>query len=411
MKRIVAVLVFIMLTFCACSPAVKIESETLDFSTSSVFKEKDSFLFNSLEQNEFRGAWLSYLEINPKKLTDENEYRAYVEGILCRLEGFKVGDLFVQVRPFADAVYKSEVFETSSSVVKKRGDSLPFDFLKVIIDEAGKKKIRIHAWINPYRILTQARNEEINSQSSIGKMLCEENSNKIIRTESGLFFNPASLEAQQFIIDGVREILKNYDVAGIHIDDYFYPSTGESIDKTQYAEYEKSGGRLSLEEWRRENVSSLISGIYCAVKACSKSKIFSISPCADIEKNEKLHYADVKKWCSEEGYCDMIIPQIYFGFDNEAMPFEGCANCWKELCKDKRVFLCAGLAAYKIGKEDAFAGESGKDEWKENSDILKRQVELLRNIGYNGFCLYSVQFVNFNENLCKKELKNLSDVL
>ena len=231
MKRIIAIFIFIMLTFCACSPAVDIENETLDFSTSGVFKGTDSFLFDSLEHGEFRGAWLSYLEINPKKLNSENEYKAYIDEILTRLGSFGVGDLFLQVRPFADSIYKSELFETSSCVVKKRGDSLPFDFLTVIIDEAKKKDIRVHAWINPYRIMSKTRNEEISSQSVIGKWLCDEKSDNIIRIDGGIYLNPASVEAQQLIINGIREILKNYNVAGIHIDDYFYPSDSKKIDE------------------------------------------------------------------------------------------------------------------------------------------------------------------------------------
>ena len=411
MKRIIAILVLIMLIFCGCSPAVDIENETLDFSTSGVFKETEGFLFDSLEHGEFRGAWLSYLEINPKKLSDKNEYRAYIGEILERLGSFGVGDLFLQVRPFADSIYKSELFETSSCVVKKRGDSLPFDFLKVIIYEAKKKDIRVHAWINPYRIMSETRNEDISVQSIIGKWLCDKKSDNIIRIDGGIYLNPASVEVQQLIINGVREILNNYDVAGIHIDNYFYPSDSRKIDEKQYENYIGNGGRLSLEEWRKENVSSLISGIYCAVKANSKSKIFSISPCADIAKNQQRLFADVEKWCSEDGWCDMIIPQIYFGFENETLPFESCANQWAKLCKSKKVLLCAGLAVYKAGKEDTFAGDSGKNEWKENSDILKRQVEYIRENGFDGFCLYSSQFVNFNEKLCSKELKNLNDVL
>ena len=411
MKRIIVILVLIMLTLCGCSPAVDVENETLNFSTSGVFKETDGFLFDSLEHGEFRGAWLSYLEINPKRLSDENEYRAYIDEVLARLDSFGVGDLFVQVRPFADAIYKSELFETSSCVVKKRGESLPLDFLKIIIDEAKKKDIRIHAWINPYRIMSEARKEEISSQSKIGKWLCDESSDNIIRIDGGVYLNPASIEAQQLIINGVREILKNYDVAGVHIDDYFYPSDRKEIDSKQYENYIADGGRMSLEEWRRENVSSLISGIYCAVRACSKNCIFSVSPSGDIAKNQSRLFADVRKWCSEDGYCDLIIPQIYFGFDNETQPFESCANQWAELCKSRKVRLCAGLAVYKAGKEDSFAGESGKNEWIENSDILKRQVEYLRENGFDGFCLYSSQFVNFNEKLCSKELKNLNDVL
>ena len=97
--------------------------------------------------------------------------------------------------------------------------------------------------------------------------------------------------------------------------------------------------------------------------------IFSISPSADIEKCKNVFFCDVEKWCREEGFVDLIIPQIYYGFENETMPFEEIVNEWLSVEKDENVKLYFGLAVYKCGATDENAG-SGKNEWKENNDII-----------------------------------------
>ncbi len=409
MKKIMSLLITLIFLLCGCGNTVFENSDdTLDFSDLS---SEGSKLFDTGYSSEFRGAWLSYLEIRPKNFdVSKNDYQEYIKNYFQNFKKAKINNVFVQVRPFADAIYQSSLFPSSSCVVKNQGDKLPFDFFQVIIEEAKNFSIEVHAWINPYRIQNEFDESKLCSDSFAKKWLSEKDNCDVIKVNGGLYFNPASLKVQELIIDGVREILENYDVSGIHIDDYFYPSSESGYDKVSFDEYSEKGGKLNLAKWRSENINSLLSGIYNTVKDFSKDKIFSISPGGDIEKNKKEMFADCKKWCSESGYCDMIIPQIYYGFNNEKMPFEACAEMWiKLVCDD--VKLVIGLALYKSGKTDAFAGKSGKDEWIENNDIIKRQVELSRRLNFAGFCLYSAQFVNFTDKSCSKEMQNLINVL
>lgn len=106
----------------------------------------------------------------------------------------------------------------------------------------------------------------------------------------------------------------------------------------------------------------------------------------------------------------MVLPQIYFGFDNETLPFEKCLENWLDITDTEKVKLIPGLALYKCGKEDEFAGK-GKSEWQENSDIISRQVKLLKGKGCKGFAVYSSTYINFSETFTKKELNNLKSVL
>ena len=138
----------------------------------------------------------------------------------------------------------------------------------------------------------------------------------LIITGSGIYYNPSSKRAQKIIIDGVREIVKNYNISAIHMDDYFYPTVDEGIDVDLYTNYRNEGGELSLDDWRRENVNTFISGLYSSVKSIKQDVKVVISPAGDIEKNYSMLYADVLKWCSQRGYADIIMPQLYYGFKN-----------------------------------------------------------------------------------------------
>ncbi len=392
---------------CGCSNTVfDCDDETIHIKDLSVTQNNE----DKNNSDFFIGAWLSYLEIKPESFSvTEEEYEKYISSVFENLKKIKVNNVFVQVRPFADSIYPSEFFPSSSCVVKKQGDELPFDFFKVIIECAGKHSIDVHAWINPYRVQKDFNANEL-SENNIAKKWLNEKGEELIKCSGGLYFNPSGLNAQKLILSGVREILKNYNVKGIHIDDYFYPSSEKDFDKASFENYKKSGGTLELADWRRENVNSLVSSIYSAVKSFGSDKLFSISPSGDIDKNRNVLFADVEKWCKEDGFCDLIIPQIYYGFENEAQPFEKCAARWKNLCTSNTE-IAVGLALYKAGKEDAFAGKLGKYEWINNSDILKRQVLYLKEDGFDGICFYSARFVNFIEISTQKELKNLLDVV
>lgn len=397
--------VLLLFSFCGCEGGV-VSDETVAFGEEFLEEEDNSPLLSL--SGGLRGVWLSYLELQNAPKSSKAEFEEYIGDEFEKLAALSINSVFVQVRPFADAIYPSRYFPSAACVAKKQGEELLFDFFAVIVEVAHRNSLAVHAWINPYRILPKGEGKDSLSSNSPGKTMKEPD---VVNLEEGLFFSPASQKAQRLVILGVREILENYSIEGIHIDDYFYPTTNESIDGVQYESYRHDGGRLSLPEWRRENVNSLVRGIYLAVHENEENKIFSISPCGNIEKNMNVYFADVEKWGSESGYCDLLIPQIYFGFENESLPFDSCAEEWRKLVKNEGVALCGGLALYKVGKEDLNAGENGRDEWLEEKNILSRQVKALNEKNYDGFCLYSLQFVNFNEKLIADELKSLKDVL
>lgn len=406
MKRIIPLVLILFFAFSACiggNNGLAEETTYPDNTEITELKEEKNGLFTA--------SWLSYMELSVTKDRDtEEEYAEYIDEIFDNMKEVNITDVFVQVRPFADAFYPSSLFPVSSYVASEQGGELPFDILKLITERAKEKNLSIHAWINPYRV----------SSSDDISNLCKENPaylwyeegkcEDVVVSDEGIYFNPSSEKVRKLIVDGAKELLENYDIKGIHIDDYFYFKNCGDFDKQQYEAYTLEGGKLDLSSWRRENVNCLLSSLYIAVKSYGEDKIFSVSPSGDMDKCYNENYADVYLWCESDGYCDMIIPQIYFGFENENLPFEKCLSQWVSACKGSKTKLVVGLALYKSGTEDTFA-LSGKDEWTKNTDIISRQVKAVKEADCYGFSLYSGTYINFSETFLSEELHNLKNMI
>lgn len=382
MKKIILCVLCLAFLLTACTGA----------DSSETAKEETTAGENVTEEEELVGVWLTYTELSVKgKAYTEESYRQYIGELFDSFEEKKINNVFVHARAFADALYTSELFPCSEYASGKRGEEADFDILAICVSEGKKRNLKIHAWINPYRVsMSFAENSLCDGKI---KQWYEEKSGDVALINGGLYLSPSSVRAQKLIIDGVREILQNYDVDGIHFDDYFYVPECGNFDEKDYENYLNNGGELTLSDFRRENVNSLLSSVYAVVKAFGDEKLFSVSPCGDIEKNFSELYADVALWC-KGGYCDIIMPQLYYGFLNETLPFEKVLDEWLSLCEGSSVKLVPGLALYKCSKEDTYAG-SGKDEWLQNEDVIERQKVLVREKGCSGFSYFSSSYIKF----------------
>lgn len=338
-------------------------------------------------ENEIRAVWVPYYEIPCAEGLSREKYSSRVSELFDGLRDYGLDTVFIHVRAFADSIYPSEIFPFSKYVTGS-GEVPDFDPFEVILEEAEKQSVEIHAWLNPFRISVSSDTSALPENSPAKAMLeSKSRENPVYVSEEGIYFNPASESAQKLIRDGVREILDRYDVAGVHIDDYFYPCSDKSIDSVQYGDYTESGGKSKLSQWRRDTVSAFVASLHglCA----AHGKVFSVSPAGNIELNFNELYADVALWLSEPGYADIIIPQLYFGFEHSKAPFEQWFEDWNNLDRHKDVRLLCGLGAYKCGTDDPSAGE-GRDEWLKNDDVLRRQLEFIRTHGsFSGFAVFS----------------------
>jgi len=296
------------------------------------------------------------------------------------------------MRPYADSMYPSEVYPPSRYTTGSYANDFTYDPMEILIAAAHERDLEVHGWINPLRGMTTTEINQVPAGYKIKDWYTDSSTKgKLVTTvKSNVYLNPAYEEVRQLIIDGAVEILEKYDVQGIHMDDYFYPTTDASFDAVAYNAYKSEGGKLELGEWRRENLNKLVSGLYEATKAHDKKAVFGISPAGNINTVYEAHYADVYKWCAEEGYLDYIMPQVYFGFEHASWAFDKTCKIWQDIIKTEKVTLIIGMSFGKaLAKVDNYAG-AGKNEWAQHTDIMKRSVEYTANlekcVGISVFC-------------------------
>lgn len=363
--------------------------------------------------DEVRAIWFSYFELETMlQGKSESAFTANIGSAFDNVNALGLNTVIVQVRPYADAIYPSEYFPWSYLATGTEGGDPGFDPLKVMVREAHNRGLSIEAWINPYRVRNANYKKELSAGNVVKEFL---QSGDAVEYNGGIYFDPASDKAQKLIVNGVKEIVANYNVDGIHFDDYFYPTTDEAFDKSSYSAYKQSGGQLALADWRRENVNRLVKAVYSAVHDTKNDVRFGISPQGNLENNYNKQFIDVALWLSKGGYVDYICPQIYFGFENSTSPYAETVAQWNDLIRLSSVDLLVGLAPYKVGTEDTWAGD-GKNEWKNHSDLLSRMVECAREEQqYDGFVLFRYDSVFHPAAAVKsqinKEINNLKTVL
>lgn len=338
---------------------------------------------------ETRGVWVSYYEVK-KYLKAENEdgFRQNLEKMLDNLEEHNINRLIIHVRPFSDAIYPSKFFPWSKTVCNNPTKGLDYDPLKIIISEAHKRNIKVEAWVNPLRVkLRDDSLEDIADTSIAYKWLKKEKRYVRKLGNKGIWYDPAYQIVSKLVANGVGEIVKNYDIDSVQFDDYFYPTTETDFDDIEF----KKSGEDSLSDWRRKNINKLVSRVYKTIKKINPKVTFGISPQGNKENNWEFLFADTKKWCSKNGYVDYICPEIYYGFKNKTCPFKETLDSWeKDISKGKELFV--GIAGYKVGKKDKYAGEAGKNEWIENQNILEEQINCLKESKLvSGFYYFSYQ--------------------
>ncbi len=368
------------------------------FVISSCSNENDDLMKNGehSELNEpFIATWINYNEIADliQNADTQSEFEKIIAEKVEVLNEYKINNIFLQVRAFDDAFYSSSIVPKSKFCFNK-----DIDVLKAFVEVCHSNNIKIYAWINPYRIRNDDNINEIKNEFAVNLL---ENSEKMIVTDNSIYYNPAYSDIQKYILDCVKEIIYNYEIDGIHIDDYFYPTTDASIDKKIYNEFLNSGGKLSLNDYRRNCVNSLVSALY---EISSQNNLFfSISPNANIDINYNELYADVGLWINEYAFADYIIPQIYFGFENENMPFKDVLNDWMKYNMPNKTIV--GLAVYKYNKKDIYAGQ-GSGEWIKNDTIISAQIKYSIEQGVKGISFYSASYL-YNNIIEENEKKRI----
>ncbi len=363
----------------------------------------------SAESNvtEMRGVWVATvfgLDYPSGYTEREDELKDRIDDIMedCAKAGFNT--VFFQVRPACDAFYKSEIFPWSKYLTGEQGKAPEngFDPLSYAVSSAHKRNMELHAWINPYRVTVSAGEENGFSKDNPAKVHSEYT---ITHTDGKIYLNPGLDEVLRLITDGAVEIVKNYDVDGIHIDDYFYPG-GDFADGEAYAKY---GNGKSLDDWRRDNVTRMIKSLNDAIHKERGDVMFSVSP-SGIWANKETKaegsatngsesytkaYADTRLWVKEE-LIDCIIPQIYWNQGFEIADFNTLVRWWSDVKEGTDVKLCIGIAAYKASdatdSSSPWYGKTGIEE-------LASQIDYCRLMETDGYAMYRYGSVASNKGI------------
>ncbi len=359
-------------------------------------------------RREFRGAWVTSvwnIDWPSKAGLSVAQQKEELVNITKRLQELNFNALVLQVRPEGDALYASDLEPWSVWLTGDQGKAPnPFyDPLEFAIAECHKRNIELHAWFNPYRAQTS-----VNKGSSVKPHIAATNPDVVYRWGNQLWMDPGSKVVQDRTYNVIMDVLKRYDVDGIHLDDYFYPYpiSGQSFpDNRTYAAYRGSGGTLSLKDWRRENVNQMVLRLSQGIKATKPYVKFGISPFGIYRPGQPpgivgldaydVLYADAKKWL-ELGWVDYMSPQLYWRIEQTQQSYPVLLKWWTSINPQRRHIYTGNNVARLDGKA-----------WKDEE--IDKQVRISRSLESNlslGNIFFSVSSITENREGIADRLKS-----
>ncbi|MEA5505102.1 family 10 glycosylhydrolase [Halotia wernerae UHCC 0503] len=359
-------------------------------------------------QREFRGAWVTTVwnsDWPSKTGLPTAQQKAELLEIINQLQALNFNALILQVRPEGDALYASQLEPWSAWITGTQGKAPePFyDPLEFAIAECHKRNIEVHAWFNPYRAKTSTK-----GSPNVRPHIAVTNPEVVYQWGNQLWMDPGAKIVQDRAYEVIIDVVRRYDVDGIHLDDYFYPYPiqGRAFpdDKT-FAVYRAAGGELSLDNWRRENVNQMVLRPSQGIKATKSYVKFGISPFGIYRPGQppgitgldaySVLYADSKKWL-EQGWVDYIAPQLYWRIDQTKQSYPVLLKWWTDINPKQRHIY----AGNNIGQLD---GKAWKDE------EIEKQVKITRNLASNlslGNIFFSMSSINENRQGISDKFKN-----
>ena len=360
---------------------------------------------------EFRGVWIATVGNvdwpSTNNLTTAQQ-KAEMIAILDRAAALNLNAVIFQARPAADALYDSKIEPWSYYLTGAMGraPSPWYDPLRFAIDEAHKRGLELHAWFSPYRAVSQVGKFPISADH-----ISRTRPDLARRYGTQVWLDPGEPAVQDYTVRVIMDVVNRYDLDGVHFDDRLgYPTekdahnrTIEFPDDASWRRYEKSGGRLGRDDWRRENVNAFVQRIYSSVKAAKPWVKVGIAPAGIWEKGyppqikgqsayEAL-YTDSRKWLMN-GWLDYFSPQLYWSIAAPDQSFPALLNWWREQNARQRN-LWPGLDAEKTG-----------GSWP--AQEISAQIRIVRDDedGASGTILYSAKALLDNRGGIATELSN-----
>ena len=314
---------------------------------------------------EFRGAWVATvgnIDWPSEKGLSSGQQQAELLAILDRAVQLKLNAVIFQVRPACDAMYASKIEPWSEYLTGTMGRAPQpyYDPLAFAIAEAHKRGLELHAWFNPYRARVLGTGSPT-SPDHISKRRPQ-----LVRQYGKfLWLDPGEKQVQDYSLSVIMDVVKRYDVDGIHFDDYFYPykekdAAGKEMDFPDDASWRRfgAGGKLSRDDWRRENVNRFIERVYTSIKSSKPWVKFGVSPFgiwrpgypAQVKGFDSYAelYADSRKWLAN-GWVDYFAPQLYWSIDSPEQSFPALLRWWAVQNTRGRL-LVAGMNTTAAGR-------------------------------------------------------------
>lgn len=341
---------------------------------------------------EFRGVWVASvynLDWPSRAGLSAAAQRSELTGILDAAVEAGLNAVILQVRPACDALYDSPYEPWSPVLSGVMGQSPGYDPLEFAVEEAHRRGLELHAWFNPFRAQSNYRNKVSPSH------VVRRKPDWIRRYGNYLWLDPGLPEVRKYSLDVLLDVVRRYDIDGVHIDDYFYPYPVEGASDFPDAATFKRYGKGGIDDWRRASINDFVLSLYKGIKASKPWVKFGISPfgiwrpgvpegtTAGLDAYSQL-YGDSRRWL-QSGWLDYIAPQLYWSIDSEGQSFARLAPWWASQNTRAR-HLWPGLAVDRIGKD-----RSARE--------IAAQISILRKLGGNtsGHILWSNSHVQSNK--------------
>jgi uncharacterized lipoprotein YddW (UPF0748 family) len=358
---------------------------------------------------EFRAAWVATvanIDWPSKPGLTTAQQKAEILAIMDKSRAMNLNALVWQIRPATDALYDSKLEPWSEYLTGTQGQAPEpyYDPLEFIVDEAHKRGIELHCWFNPYRAKHSAAKSPL-SPDHISKR----RPGIVKQYGDFLWMDPGEKATQEHSLSVMMDVVKRYDVDGVHIDDYFYPyksyaKNADFPDEPSWRAYQASGGKLDRGDWRRKNVDDFVERLYKSIKQEKPWVKFGISPFgiyrpgypADVKTSFDQYdqlYADARRWLVE-GWCDYYSPQLYWQI-NSPQPYVSLLNWWSAHNPKKR-HLWPGLFTGKVSEKEG--------NWP-TAEIVNQVLATRRSNGR------STGNVHFSMRAFTQKWKNLDDTL
>ncbi len=313
---------------------------------------------------EFRAVWIATaanINFPSRQGLTAQEQQAELIGMLDLVQSLGLNAIVFQVRPEGDAFYRSTLEPWSRFLSGTQGEDPGYDPLSFVIEEAHARQIEVHAWFNPYRLKTTASSVAVQPHFSVMYPEATRSYGNF------LWMDPGEEISRMHTLAVILDVVRRYDVDGVHFDDYFYPyPTDEDFPDAQtYADYMSSGGTLALDDWRRDNVNRMVEEISVAVAAEKSHVRFGISPfgiyrpgipegITGLDQYGAI-FADPVRWI-EAGWLDYLAPQLYWPSSQTRQAYGPLIDWWSSLTTSGR-YIFAGNFLSQLDSSAAWTVE------------------------------------------------------